>query len=113
MPDTVSLLIADEALGVYTRTVWVDNVGAEPLTYTVSTDAPWLTVPSGVYTGSGAITLTLNTTGFVTGTIYTAPVTIATNGGLSHIYRHVTATVLVADEVFAVYLPLLIKDFDN
>ena len=113
-PDTVSLLIADEALGVYTRTVWVDNVGAEPLTYTVSTDTSWLTIPSGVYTGSGPITLTLNTTGLVvTGTAYTAPVTVTTNSGLSHIYRHITATVLVADEVFAVYLPLVIKDFDN
>ncbi len=67
-----------------------------------------------MYTGSGPITLTLNTTGLVvTGTAYTAPVTVTTNGGLSHIYRHITATVLVADEVFAVYLPLVIKDFDN
>jgi hypothetical protein len=112
-PNTVNLLIADEELGVYTRTIWVNNIGTEPLTYTVSTNTSWLSVPTGVYTGSGAITLTLNTAGFVSGTVYTAPITVTTNGGLSHVYRYLTATVLVADEIFHVYLPLIMKEFDN
>ncbi|UCC64109.1 MAG: cellulase family glycosylhydrolase [Anaerolineae bacterium] len=109
VPDTVSLLIPVEALGTYTRTVRINNIGAEPLTYTVSTDTSWLTVPSGVFTGSGAITLTLDTTGFAAGTTYTGPVTVTTNGGLSHVHRPVTVTVLVAPEVHHLYLPLILK----
>jgi hypothetical protein len=111
--DAISLLIADEELGVYTRTVQVDNIGVEPLTYTVSTDTAWLAVPNGVYTGSGTITLTLDTAGFVAGGLYTAPVTVTTNGGLSHVYRPITVTVLVADQVFRIYLPLILKGFGN
>ena len=112
-PNTVGLLIAGEELGVYTRTVRVDNIGVAPLTYTVSSDTAWLAVPTGVYTGSGAVTLTLDTTGFARGMTYTAPVTVTTNGAMSHVYRYITATVFVADEVFHVYLPLIIKEFDT
>jgi hypothetical protein len=112
VPDTVNLLIADEDLGVYTRTTRIDNIGAEPLTFTVSTDVSWLTVPSGVYTGAGHITLTLDTSGFAISTVE-APVTVTTNGGLSHVYRPITVTVLVVDRVFNVYLPLTTKGFDD
>ena len=109
-PDTVSLLIADEELEVYTRTVRVDNIGVEPLTYTVSAGTSWLAVPSGVYASPGVITLTLDTTGFVSGTTYAAPVTVTTNGGLSHVHRPIPVTVLVADEVFHIYLPIIMKE---
>jgi hypothetical protein len=112
-PDTVGLLIGREALGIYTRTVGVSNIGAEPLTYTVNTDTSWLAVPSGVYTGSGRITLTLDTTGFATGTTFTGPVTVTTNGRLSHVYRPVTVTVLVGEQLFQDYLPLTIKGFND
>jgi hypothetical protein len=112
-PGAVHLFIADEELGVHTRTVQVYNIGTPPLTYTVSSEAPWLTVPSGVFTGSGAVTLTFDTTGFASDTTYTAPVTLTTNGALSHVYRHIPATVLVADEVFHIYLPLIMKQFDT
>ena len=111
-PNTVNLLIPDEELNVYTRTVRIENTGAEPLTYTLSTDTPWLTLPAGIYTAPGNITLTINTSGFVTGTTI-ATATVTTNGGLNHIYRPVTVTVFVADEVFRVYLPLTLKEFGN
>ena len=110
-PDAVSLLIDDKSPGVYTRTVQIDNIGIAPLTYTVNTAAPWLAVPSGVYTGSGDITLTVNPLGFVPGMIYTAPVTVTTNSTPTHMYRPITVTVLVADDILNTFLPLIIKDF--
>lgn len=111
-PSSIDLLIADEELGVYTRTAGIENIGAEPLTYTVSAGASWLGVPTGVYTGSGLITLTLDTSGFVSHTTYTAPVTVTTNSTMSHVHRTITVTVRVADEVFHLYLPLIIKEYN-
>jgi len=110
-PEAVNLLIDDKSPGVYTRTVRIDNIGAAPLTYTVSAAAPWLAVPSGVYTGSGVITLTVNTLGFVPGTTYTAPATVTTNSTPTHMHRPITVTVLVADDILNTFLPLIIKDF--
>jgi hypothetical protein len=99
---------------VYTRAVQIDNLGAEPLTYTISTDAAWLTVPDGVFTGSGTVTLAVDTAGLVArGSYYTAFMTLTTNGSPSHVYHPITVTVRVADEILDGYLPLVLKEFHN
>lgn len=111
-PQAVSLFLADEERGIYSRTVQVQSAGVEPLTYTVSADAPWLGVPGGVFTNSGHLTLTIDTTAFAIGAT-TAAITVTTNGGLSHVHKPVTVTVVVADEVWRIYLPLTLKAFES
>ena len=114
IPQSIKMLLDHgEMTSAYTQTVHVKLIGAEPLTYTTSTDASWLTLPTGVHTGSGIITLTINTADFVADMTYAAPVTVTIATGLGYVHRHLDVTILVAGEVFHVYLPALLKSFQT
>ena len=111
--DIRMLLDYREMASAYTQTIHIELIGTEPLTYTVSTDASWLAVPSGVHAGSGVIPLTITTADFVTDTTYTASVTVTVATGTGYVHPHVTITIFVADEVFHVYLPVSLKSFQT
>jgi hypothetical protein len=110
MPGQIAMMLdADEMDASYTRRLYVDLVGTDPLTYSFASSAAWLGVPLGNHSGSGAHNLTIDTSGFEVGPPYEAAVTVTVNTPVGPVQRTMTVRVYVAADVSRVYLPLVLR----
>lgn len=95
-PDQVNWHLAPGTTALQAAEVSVSNAGSGSLTWTASSDQPWLSLSAA--SGSAPITLTLtaNPVTFSAGNIYTATVTLTGNPGVGQPLQTVVLPVQVA-----------------
>ncbi len=108
IPDALSFLVDVDEPGVYTTTLYPSNVGYGMLTW-VATAASGLQVTPTLAITTGLqgdpLKVTVDTTGYVTGT-FTGSITVTTTTtNALNSPRSVPVTLLVVPEVYRAYLP--------
>jgi hypothetical protein len=116
-PSQWAILLAESAPAV-TRTVTytLANTGGEPLTYTVSADplADVVPVLGGTLTAvlspteTAVFTATLDTIGRTLG-VYTGTLSIAVEPAQEGFPRHIPLRIVIAEQIYSAYLPLVVR----
>lgn len=85
------------------QTLTISNTGAGTLSWTVSENAPWLTLNTLSGTGAGTVVLNVNTAGMAAGS-YSAPVTVTATGATNTPQTVVVTLSLTAPAVSTITL---------
>ncbi|RLC77059.1 MAG: hypothetical protein DRI81_09220 [Chloroflexi bacterium] len=111
-PDALTFLIDVDEPGVYTATLYPTNSGYQTLFWTASVATglqvtPTLAITTGIQ--SAPLAVTVDTTGYVTGTFTGSISVTATTSDVLDSPQVIPVTLRVVPEVYRVYLPVALR----
>lgn len=105
LPASLRFLAEYGAPPPVSQTLTIEQEGCDPFTWTVTDDATWLHAqPEGE-----TVQASVDTADLITGT-YQAAITIEAETGILGSPVQVPVTLTVADHIYQIYLPLIVKE---